>query len=98
MDRCYRFAALPSGRFHDLIVSLDIVDPGFLGWIMRLPEGRRQLIYAILTNVGAEFLRPIRQSQEPALPNHEQLIALRPVLKDMRELRPRDLLGRHFGS
>lgn len=98
MDRRYRFEALPNGRFHDLIVSLDIVDPGFLGWIMRLPEGRRQLIYAVLTTVGAEFLRPIRQSQEPALPNHEQLIALCPVLKDMRELRPRDLLRRHFGS
>jgi hypothetical protein len=98
MDRRYRFEALPNGRFHDLFVSLDKVDPGFLGWIIRLPESRRQVAYAILSNVGAEFLRPNRQGQKPALPNHEQLIALRPVLKDMRELRPRDLLGRHFGS
>jgi hypothetical protein len=34
MDRHYRFEALLSGRFHDLIVSFDLTDPGLLGyWI-----------------------------------------------------------------
>jgi hypothetical protein len=63
MDRRYRFEALPNGRIHDLIVSLDLADPGFLGWLTRLPEGRRQVIYAVMTKVGAEFLRPVQQGQ-----------------------------------
>ncbi len=98
MDRRYRFNALPNGRFHDLIVSLDTVDPGFLGWLIRLPEGSRQVVFAVLARVGADFLRPLREGQEPNLPSPEQLTALSPVLKDMRKLRARDLIEKYYGS
>ena len=34
MDRRYQFEGLSRGRFHDLIVSFDLTDPGSLGyWI-----------------------------------------------------------------
>ncbi|MFC4172988.1 hypothetical protein ACFOYU_13105 [Microvirga sp. GCM10011540] len=94
----FDFQPLPKGRTHDLVVSLDRVDPGFLGWLTRLPENRRQIMYAVLAKAGADFLRPRRQGQEPTRPSSEQLLALRPVLTDMRQLRAGDLLERWYGS
>jgi hypothetical protein len=84
----HQFQPLPCGRFHDLIVRLDLVDTGFLGWLVRHPESRRQVIYAVLAKVGAEFLRPQRQGHRATEPSNEQLLALRYVSKDLRKLRP----------
>ncbi|WP_201861193.1 hypothetical protein [Microvirga soli] len=79
---------------HDFIVALDIVDAGFLGWLIRLSEHRRQIVFAVLSRVGANIPRTICQSQEVS----EQLLALRPVLADIRQLRSSDLLAKYFGS
>jgi hypothetical protein len=93
-----QFQPLPGGRFHDLIVRLDLVDAGFMGWLVRLPESRRQVVYAVLAKTGAEFLRPIRQGQKPAMPDGAQLVAFSPVLKKLRQLSPADLLKTYYGT
>lgn len=94
----HQFKPLPSGRFHDLIVRLDLMDAGFLGWLVRLPESRRQVMYAIMAKTCADFLRPRQQGHTATEPSNEQLLALRSVLKDMRQLRPASLLAKYYGS
>jgi hypothetical protein len=98
MDQLSQFQSLPRGRFYDLIVQLDVVEPGFLGWVTRLSESRRQVVYCVLARVGVEFLylRNPRQVLRP--PDNEQLLSLCPALQDMRQLRSSDLLQKYYGS
>ena len=92
------YQPLPSGRMHDFIVNLDLLDAGFLGWLIRLPERRRQVAFAVLSRAGANIPRTIRQSREVSQPACEQLLALHPVITDTRQLRSGDLLAKYFGS
>lgn len=81
---------LPAGRLHDLIVGLDLLDAGFLGFILRLSHSRQQAAFAVLS----PHLPPIRERK----PTLDHLTTVLPVAAEVRRLHPRDLIEKHLGS
>ncbi|WP_029032397.1 hypothetical protein [Salinarimonas rosea] len=81
---------LPAGRLHDLIVSLDLIDAGFLGFVLRLSSLRQQAAFAVLSR----HVPPIRERK----PNLDHLTSVLPVAADVRRLHPRDLIEKHLGA
>ncbi|GGK46130.1 hypothetical protein [Salinarimonas ramus] len=81
---------LPAGRLHDLIVAIDGLDAGFLGFVLRLSNGRQQAAFAVLSR----HLPPIRERK----PSLDHLTSVLPFAADVRRLHPRDLIEKHLGS
>jgi hypothetical protein len=93
----YRFRSLPPGLFHDLIVQLDLVDPGLLGWLTRLNRDRQQVMFAVLSRAAGHLLsvQRLRSSTPLIAPD---LSSLKPLTAEMRQGRSRDLIQAQFGS
>jgi hypothetical protein len=94
----HRFSSLPQGRVLDLILTLDEIDPGIAGTIMRCPSARQQIVFAVLAKAGGELLslqNSIAELRYLVQTDHERLRAL---TQSLGRCRGRDLIEAHYGA
>lgn len=86
MPEC-RYHSLPAGRLLDLAVDIDFHDPGFVGFLLRLPRRRRQAAFAAM-------FRHLRASA-----GHDRgELDLLKLSDDIRHLKARELIEAHYGT
>jgi hypothetical protein len=98
MDGRHWFSSIPQGRYLDLILALDEIDPGFAGWLMRLPNKRQQIIYAVLIKAACDLLSLRLSPENRVALVRSQRERLRTLTLAMRSCRPRDLIETHYHS
>lgn len=83
----HRYQPIPAGRLLDLAVEIDVRDPGFIGFILRMPRRRRQAAFAAM-------FRHLRVSGSDHVGGDEVL-----KLSDgIRRMKARELIEAHYGT
>ncbi len=98
MEKRYRYSSIREGRFLDLILALDEIDPGFAGWLMRLPNERQQVMFAVLAKAANEVLSVRCPPRELVRRVRGMSPRLQLLTQGMRRDRCHDLIAAHYGT
>jgi hypothetical protein len=98
MEQQYRYWSIREGRYLDLILALDEIDPGFTGWLMRLPNERQQVMFAVLAKGASEVLSVHCPPRELARHVRGMSYRFQRLTQQMRRDRCRDLIAAHYGT